>query len=56
MKEEKKIINTKHFSLERLNCVTIGRLQENQEGLKLNGTYHFLICAPVINWSKARVV
>jgi len=32
------------------------KLLENQEGLKLNGTYHFLFCVPGINWAKARVV
>jgi hypothetical protein len=56
MREGKKIVNIKHFSLEKLKCVTIGKLQENQEGLKLNGTYHFLICVSGVNWAKARVV
>jgi hypothetical protein len=56
LKEGKKIINSKHFSLEKLKCITIGKFQENQEGLKPNGTYHFLICVPGINWAKARVV
>jgi hypothetical protein len=36
-------MNNKHFSLEKLKCITVGKLQENQEGLKLNGTYNFLI-------------
>jgi hypothetical protein len=53
---ERRKENYKHFSLEKLKCLTIVKLLKNQEGLKLNGTYNFLISVPGINWAKVRVV